>query len=254
MMLRISRNQMEDFAREAREDFHDRAVAQAQERFPKHRRVLGQAQFEQAVRQAVDNAGAYGFSLERTILRYLDVVFMLGSGFACDSQYLWAQQVLLDPHVAHQTARANRLHERMVEYAHHAVRDFGDNGLNDSRFVAELPRICREPDTPYDDGFTECLAERLMATFPHKWAFLGQEVLRNHVAQAITATRELELDTQRGAIMVAFVMTILGAGFASDPLVPWAGPVLTSNVAPPAKADALYVELVKHLQKWLRAP
>ena len=107
-MLRIFKNQMASFAQEAREDFHDRAVAHTKKHFPKHYRHLGQDQLETVVGQIIDNADAHGFTLERTILRYLEVVFMLGSGFARDPQYPWAAQILTADDFAHETARAKR--------------------------------------------------------------------------------------------------------------------------------------------------
>jgi hypothetical protein len=246
-MLRIYKNQMEAFEHEARADFHDRAVAHAERRFPQQWRHLGKEQIEAVVTRAIESAGAHGFTLERTILRYLEVVFMLGSGFATDRQYRWAAQILADDGLAHETARANRLHERALEYANHAIPDFRD----DSHLIAQLRRIRREPDLPFQNDFVDELRSRLELTFPNKWRHLGDDVLRGHVERAVAAASEVGLATQRGTILMVTLMSLLGSGFATDPLVPWAEGLIDSDENAPAKADALCAEAVRQLQRWM---
>ena len=93
-MLVIRESQMAALGRELLDQFALKALAHGREYFPELCADLGDVASLDYVRSALNRARAYGLESEYDLLRFLNVVFTLGSDFDSGEQYPWAQPIL----------------------------------------------------------------------------------------------------------------------------------------------------------------
>ncbi|WNG30461.1 hypothetical protein F0U62_45480 [Cystobacter fuscus] len=259
-MLKISRTQMQVLEQEALRSFENRAATYLKGTFPMHWQYMGEEQVRRVIRHGVERARTHQLVLEQDVAFYLSVMFMLGSGFDEDPQYPWAAGILSGPERIEGIPRASRLHEKVLDYANHALKDFlleGSTG-NNKRLVQELHRIRWESNAPLPrlmiPDFIERLMLRLKGVFPNKCAYIGEAHLRCSLEQGVRAAAAYGLGTERGSTIFVALSMVLGSGFAKDPLVPWADPLLNdaSPLEASQKAEALYGEAMMQLKRWTR--
>ncbi len=105
---------MEAFDRLPFQNFENEAIEHARKFAPKHCEVLGEDTTRTAVRAGIQRAGRYAFTGRGPVNLFLDLMFLLGSEFDNDPQYLWANTILSDRTIAGQAERAD--HARSIGY------------------------------------------------------------------------------------------------------------------------------------------
>jgi hypothetical protein len=259
-MFKIHKDQMAVFEQEAMRRFECRTARYIEEVYPQPWKYLGEQQISIAIRYGLARAMRYGLSLEQNALYYIDVMFMLGSGFDEDPQYPWAVEILEDPEVPDETLRAELLYDSAVECICHATKDFEnpDGDITKSKFFEELRQFRYGRDTVLWSGAIPELIHqvklRLTRVFSHKYKYLGEEALSRAIEHSIDAASSYNLRTERGVSLFALLMAALGAGFVNDPLVPWVKPLFTDVTLTDSaqKADGLYIQSVIQLERWAR--
>jgi hypothetical protein len=259
-VFKLSQAQVALFEQDSLRQFEQRALQFVRQTFSRHWRYLGEAQVLEVIHHGLERAHRHHLTLESSVLPYLSVMFMLGSGFDADPQYPWAKELLTAPHLPAENARARRLQEQALDYAHHALKDFrgAHQEVEKGRFAGEMLRIFREGSAPLVPesvpDFTHRMLLRLNRAFPHKCAYLGESTLRQVVQQGIDRAAEQGLRTERGTTVFTLMQFVLGSGFVEDPLVPWAAPLFEElqKMNPSLRADKLYEEALSQLKSWSR--
>jgi hypothetical protein len=209
-MLKIRAEQVAALGRASR----DRFVASLTETFT--RCYPGEAPGEDVqalVTLGVHRAEGHGYTREREVALYVNVMFMLGAFFDEDPQVPWAGAELdLDLGGA-PLERISRVHDMALD---NLGRTMGEEGEH-------LVRACLRARKHAFDGAgnaAECL--RTCATlFPEKAAHQGDAANHSYAAQAFTLARGAGLGA-RGTQAYVVCGFFLGAGFARDPLHRWA--------------------------------
>lgn len=258
-MFKIRREQLQTFGQAASEDFEERALPFVKEFFPKHTALLGEEGARKVIRHSMARGATHGLTTERDLRLYLSLMCMLGSSFDSDPQMPWAAARLNEAPGRVDAARMERLYEKAMEYLDHVARDYQDilGGLANTRLMAALEETRHEPDGLLEpmslDEFWERMLRRATRAFPARCAFVGDAALRAVIQQGMGAAKRFGLTTARSVAVYLALVFVLGIGFANDPLVPWAGPILEGGSAADQhqRVDQLYLRGLKCLELWL---
>ncbi len=93
-VLFIRESQMEAFAQPARQRLIDSAVERIFTLLPEVRDGMDRSEVEDSVRLAMSKSASYGVTDWPDVIRYLDVMYMLGFEFDQDLRYAWAPPIL----------------------------------------------------------------------------------------------------------------------------------------------------------------
>ncbi len=165
------------------------------ELFPRHLETLGDERNRIIVRLGLAQARSHRLDAERSARVYIDLMFLLGSGFAGDPQLPWARAILEDPSLVEETTRVDFLYDQAMEHVDRCADDIRAlvDGPDRPRFSAEIASIQQEPNEPFDPADTAALerriAARLRAAFPRKGGVLGMRARDVGAAGAPPATK-----------------------------------------------------------------
>jgi hypothetical protein len=244
-MLIIREQQMKAFERAAEARFAETLAGHITETFPAACGALGPAQVRKFVETGIARAAHHGFHMERDIYLYLCLMFMLGSWFDEDVQLNWAARHLAVP----SPGRMRKLHEAALKYLDEVA------GENNGRLVRALLRIRRcdparlaafSPDTFENDTL------RLLAGFyPEKFRCQGEAPTRAAIAQSVRSAARYEIQDPAGQALYAGLTFMLGSGFDTDPLCPWAAEILSGGGE--GKSEALRRRAMLELERGLKS-
>lgn len=255
-MLIIRRAQFDALAAARTRAFEDRALAHLQRWMPRHCSLLGEEQMRRVVRHGWPKARHYGLAAECTVIGYLDLMCLLGSGFDVDPLLPWAAPILNEPQQADPVERGDRLHDAAWAYIERIVADYRDTGgkpITD-RMVLLLREARATPGDPLEDGAMAAFAEGLQQTFatffPAKAAVVGDDRTAALALAARQRALHHGLTSQRGTKLVAVLMFVLGHGFDSDPLLPWVPPILEADADEGTRVNRLFATGAEMLRRW----
>src|SRR5687767_9297821 len=103
-MLRIRSEQITVFAEAALRNFEDRMVAHLENFAPNHSKILSEDEMRVVIRHGIKKAEDHGFTSERSIRIYTELMLMLGSSFDTDPQLPWAAELLSDEEITDELA------------------------------------------------------------------------------------------------------------------------------------------------------
>jgi hypothetical protein len=249
-MLKIRKEQMEELAKVTVRSFEDGMVEHIKKFFPKFHEVMGEPAVRNAIRYGVDRAEVYGFKAERDVCLYINLMFLLGSDFDTDVQLPWLAAILTDETGMEPGARMDKAYDAAMEYLDDVA------GVENEHAGSALKTI---PGIPFHDfslSATGNVENRIGGTirkvWPRKVARLGEELTRRLIRNGIENAGRYGITVDRGVAVYVVLMFMAGGGFDRDPLLPWAGAVLSdkSIADQSARVGRLYGEMMAFLEKW----
>lgn len=93
-MLKLREEQMLVLARASQQAFEDRALAHVHQYFTSRCEVLGTEGVREALQHGIERARSYGFTSERNLCKYLNLMFTFGLNFDLDPELPWAAELL----------------------------------------------------------------------------------------------------------------------------------------------------------------
>lgn len=213
---------------------------------PRLAKVLGDDGLRGVIRFGIDRAKANGFTRRCCVQFFIELIVVLGAEFDTDPQYPWVAEVLEDPSIDDQTERADRLHDRTMEYWDTAIGDDGELAM------AALRRVRQEP---YEGpplaapDFGRQARERIRAIYPEKYDAIGPAAVSALLGRASNEARLNAITSDAGQALLIGLMFTMGHGITRDPHMPWVGNTLTNAaVADPNKrAERLYARSMTYL-------
>lgn len=197
----------------------DESLAEHLQYFAPHEaQALGRDGLRDVVRLGRQRAAQYEFTDRESIRLYVELMFLLGSGFATDPQYPWAAAALaLDGEPRDQWQRAGALHVSAIEYAHTVL------GSKREFVLAALERLVgyRLRDFLGTGLFPEPLIQQLRVIFPEKWAYLGRDRLQTLIRSARRIAEQHALLAEEAVALFTILLFFLGHEVDRDPTVPW---------------------------------
>lgn len=240
----IRSEQMKVFENVALRRFEDEMVEHCQAFSPQLCAVLGEAALREAIGGMMMRAESYGFTLRGTIRLYIEMSFMLGSGFDTDPQF-----PVLGEHLHakdDQMIRADRIYEAAVLYNSHVT---GEGGGNVHRALRKLYNIVRSPDEISPDLLGTKVIEEMHHIFPEKASFLGDDILTTLIHRAEAEAELWDFTAPKSKAMMAVLMFFFGHGCTVDKLYPWIQSTLSNSKI--ISADARANKLEKKAITWL---
>ena len=239
-MLIIQREQMQAFEQQAAAQFEARALSHLRRWFPRHALLVGDDALRRLVRLGWQRANAAGLEPECCVLSYLDLMCLMGSGFADDPLLPWAGQVLTGRGDLGAVQRGDLLHEAAWTYIRRIVPDYRDaRGEPVTHRLVQLFREVRgEPRrVPDAQAWPECMAsitDLLSLYFPAKCDVVGASRVMAVGPAALAMAQRHGVASLRGVKLFSVLRFVLGHQFDQDPLLPW---------VPAALGDASLVDL-----------
>lgn len=228
-MVQIRSQQMKALEQAALGPFEDQMVAHSHAFTPRLCEILGDEQLRLALRQAMARAAAYGFTLRGPVRLCIEMMFLFGSGFDSDPQYPWAASILSSD--AGQMARAEQLHEQILDYQQHVS---GPDAVNTRRALRGLLALARQPGEISSGAFVGELRQRLSDAFPEKAAYIGDDAVTALIHKGRAVARDFSVPTTRGEALLVVLMFGFGHDCSADPLYPWIAQTLTdARIADP---------------------
>lgn len=244
-MLRIQKEQMAAFERESLLNFEEHVLRQVIAAHPVHHRILGETPLRAAVHLGFERAGRYGFRFARSLRTYVDLMFMLGSGFDTDPQLPWIAAVLADGARKDEAVRADLLFATANAYLMRVAGPSNEHLLG---------ALARARTLPIPAGPTlEVAPPLLQILMPTKCEELGPEGIARLLQCGREAAARYGITAAGGVALYVMLMFILGAGFDQEPLAPWASAILTDRAIPDehARAGKLHAAALSNLDAWL---
>jgi hypothetical protein len=234
-MLTIRGAQFDAFEQAARTAFENEMVAHSLAFTPRLCEVLGEAQLRVALRQAIRDAEEYGFTYRGPIRLFIELTFLLGSGFPTDPQYPVFGEILRASD--NQMQRAEWIHDRFQQY-HERVS--GPGAAHVHKALNDLLVFARTPIT-FSNGFADLLLREMTRIFPQKAEYVGKAGLQAIIEEATLEAAHYRFETARQQGLLAVLKFAFGHACTDDPLYPWISRTLKDPriVEPAARADRL---------------
>lgn len=89
--------------------FEDGVAGHLNRCFPGECEALGEKGIQDVIRYGIERAASYGFTLERDVCKYIDLMFAFGHDFDRDPGLPWAYRILEDETFTNATAKIERL-------------------------------------------------------------------------------------------------------------------------------------------------
>lgn len=255
-MLIIRETQMTALEHAAVQNFKRRALKHLKEHAPVHCRILGEEGIRNTIDYGMQRAEGYGFTTERSLLIYLDLMFLLCRDFDIEPQLPWAKKILEDTHISHESIRIDRLQQKAFAYIKRV------DGPDNKYLLETLRKVRQEPLDRLlqvlhntDNIFSECLIALLKYLYPEKCNYLGGQGLHQLIQNGSQSARGFDITGERGLVLCVGLIFLLGTHFVNDPLFYWAGDILNDQKKLEAeKVNQLYIAAMKCLEQWLQAP
>jgi hypothetical protein len=216
-------------------------------RFPEYVRVLGAELLREVIDVEIEHAANHGFAAESTVCQYIDLTFILGSGFATDPQLPWAAQILSVRAGENEFHSMERLADRAAVYLDQVA---GPKNVYMRSAVTRLAAALRDLTSD-----SLLVAQRFQVIYPEKWSAIGEVGVREILADAELKCASYGYSNEVATQICAALMLALGSSFDLDPKFPWARSRLSTagtaaNVAAPL---SLYRDASTFLERWVSA-
>jgi hypothetical protein len=250
-MLRIRKEQNDELAKVALKRFEDDMVAHVKEFFPRHYEILEEPTIREVIQYGVERGEDYGFTTERDVCLYINLMLLLGSNFDTDVQYPWAGEILNDETITDPVTRIDQLYDTATDYLDRVA------GPNDQYVRRALLNMRQVPIQDFSETATEnverILLSRLQKIWPTKCGELGGTTLHALIRHSTESAQNYGITGDRGVATYTGLAFILGAGFDTDPQFVRASAILKDESIPDeaTKVARLYKEAMIFLEKAL---
>ena len=244
-MLVIQAPQLQQLARARLELFAQERRVHALRHHPQLSRFIGDAALQRAVAAGIAGARARGLHNRVEVALYLELALLLGSGFADDPRCPWAATLLAPGCPGSPLFRMRRTVEAATEWLD------ASHGPENAHLVRGLLRIrALTPDAFASAADAPGIVDWLTALLPQQAAACGTGAMHTLAEAALVRAARHGMTAPGDAATFALHQFMLGSAFDSDPLVPWAGPILAAGGSTRAAdlfaASLRYLDAVLH--------
>ena len=200
--------------------------------------VAGDDNVRRAVEIAVGGAQRRGFVEPGPLRFYVELTAAFGIDFDTDPQLPWAGGTFADPRIAHPLLMADRLYDRMRDYAELVL------GVENARLIAAARRVSMASTSALDlaEGDEAGFARLLSAVYPERCVYMGKAALGQVMQMAVREARQYGLQPGRGVALMGIMLLFFGSGVAHDPFYSWIEASLRYDPAADGQARASRLE------------
>jgi hypothetical protein len=250
-VLTIRNEQLDAFARASWQRFAQSQLVHVREYFTvEHEMLGGDTGTLDFIWQGIARVQDAGVTVMGDACRLIDLMLSLGLDFAADPQLPWAAAALNDESNDVST-RIDLLHDGALAYLDRVA---GEDGQHYLRAVLRAGSLSYQ-EASADDGNFEASARALfLRLWPRKLREIRGGPMVRFLALATSSSERDGLGGPGARVVYAGLMFLLGSGFATDPLYPWAaGTLRDAALAGEARSRALIERAKEHLERTLAA-
>lgn len=244
--MQIREQQMKQLRRMALQGYEDEMLVHLADFSPPLHATVGEAAMRAVIRQGIERARGYGFTLRGPVRLYLELMLLFGSRFDTDPQYYWCGRILADSDKQPEMARAQKLYAITMDYRRKVA---GAADVHAVQALRKLVWFAREPLRLGPHDFEADMLEALQEIYPQKVAYVGPDALRALIAQGVEFTRAQGFTTVRQAALMIGLMFGFGHACWADPLYGWIANTLRQDRISGADERAALLE--KKALTWL---
>jgi hypothetical protein len=219
-MLNIRQGQVEAFRQYHLRKFEDEMVEHLKGFAPKHWKAIGEQTGREVIHLGIEQAEKHSFTNRGPVRFYIEMMFLFGSFFDTDPQYIWIAEVLNDPEDMDQMVRADCLYDRLTNYWAQVA------GPENSFSFAALRKLSQARVEDYLDQGTSlenCLLRALEDIYPQKFRYVGEPPLRLLLKKTFELAKEHGFTSSEEIGLMAALTYFLGHECGRDPLHSWIG-------------------------------
>ncbi len=238
-MLVIRSEQVSQMGEAVAARFDDELVRHLSSYAPFEAEMLGPDGLRRLVLLGKHRADVVGFTHRETIRLYLDLMVLLGSGFATDPQYPWVTAALAPSgETQEQKWRARVLHRSALRYTHAVL------GEKREFLFAALEQVASKRGLePWHRGIVpETLISQMRIVFLEKCSYLGDAVLESVIQLAARRVKDYDFSPEPGIALFTILILLFGHEVDRDPTVPWVEAALRDSAGsgPRERVERLY--------------
>lgn len=250
-MLKIRKEQYEELGKISLKRFEDSMVEHIKEFFPNYYEIYEEPTIRKVIQYGIDRAENYGFTTERNVSLYVNLMFMLGSNFDVDPQLPWVVAILKDQLIIDPSTRIDRLSNKALDYLDRVA------GSTNEHLGRALLRIRQIPVEEFSrlsvENIEDNVASQLKEIWPSKYRDIGRQNVHNLIRHSIATANNYNVKSERGIVIFTVLMFMLGSGFDTDPQFQWTAASLKDKAIAEQTTgiDRVYKEAMTFLEKWL---
>lgn len=225
-MIILRKTQMEAFQKASSKSFEDAMVRHLQKFSPPHYKVIGEAGAREVIQLGIQRAQEYQWTFRGPVRFYIEMMFMFGSAFDTDPQLPWVRGILRNDHIRDQMERSEQLYEKTMDYLDKVG---GPQGAYAKRALRSIRKRADEPLSFAPEVFEHDMLREMQRIYPEKYAYVGEEALRDLIRKGVECAESYSVGTGHGATLFVVLMFAVGHGFAEDPLFPWISTTLKNE-------------------------
>lgn len=250
-MIVIRDEQMRALEEVAERPSVEKMLAILKEELPDLNDTISDDAAKAAIQHGYERAESYGFVSKRTVVPYITMMFMLGSHFDLDPQFPWASSVFRNM-VLTPMSRIDAVHQRALRFLHDAQGPHGEHLARALRRIKKEAQaaLLRLPDYPEAHSHTQSIIlDELWNLYPERAEAIGSEGLRAMLRRGFVSASVYDIKTPRHLGVYIFLIFLLGSGFDTDPLFPWASSILNDPSVddPSIKISRLFAKAMSYL-------
>lgn len=108
-MIKVTRQQVNEFGEAHVHSFTERMVAHLGERFPLHTAIIGPDRVLRVIQEGITSAVFHGIVNERDVCRFVELMLSLGAGLETAAEVDWMNDLFVDANATNFAARLARL-------------------------------------------------------------------------------------------------------------------------------------------------
>lgn len=93
-MISIKSDQLEQLGQPTYDSFKSKLVIHVHKHFPKECKTMTEAGTLETVQYGLQKARAYGFTKERSVTKFINLMFVFGRDFDSSEEHLWSSETL----------------------------------------------------------------------------------------------------------------------------------------------------------------
>jgi hypothetical protein len=207
------------------QEFEDNMVEHLKHVFPIRTAAMGEDVVREVIRIGIERADGYELDTPGPVRIFIEMSFLLGSGFDTDPQYPWTQQVLAD--TMDQVVRANRL---CIEAPKYQAAVVGPRKEYQRLAFARLDawRLEEAFASDEEDEVTEeetarepLILDYFQRLYPEKCQYAGPAAMRELARRAVVQAEDEQFLVLGGAVLLGVLMLMLGHDCFTDPQFSW---------------------------------
>lgn len=233
------------------ERFENQILEYLTQFFPKQNEILGETQMRRVIRYGIKQAKDHGFTTERNIYRYINLMLMLGSHFDTDLQLPWRTTCFKETALTTQTPRMNHFYNKAMAYLDR-VAGINNEYLNQA-LIKTYKVLIRQSKPVNFENFAYDVIIQFRNLWPEKYEEISQIEMHHWVQYGLESSRRYSITRQPGILTYLILMSIFGSDFDKDPQFYQFHSILNygERVNQETKISQLNTEALHYLNNWL---